>query len=270
MQKPTYAFSGSKGLTDKTNPIVFIHGTGMDHTVWTLPARHFVRHKRNVLAIDLPAHGRSSSPACTSIEDMAKWVTCYLDELGVNEFSVVGHSMGSLIALETAALAGTRVKSLVMVGTAVPMAVSDFLLEAARNNDQKAINILTYMGYSYPGRIGRNGNPGIWMTGITKKLLEQAANNIIYTDLKACAEYDQGLNSADKVTADTMLILGENDYLTPVRKTKKLIGAFKNPVVKKVQDSGHSLMIEQPNVVLDYLRETLNKFKNQVQVQAQI
>ena len=37
-----------------TNPIIFVHGTGMDHTVWTLPVRHFLRKKKDVLAIDLP------------------------------------------------------------------------------------------------------------------------------------------------------------------------------------------------------------------------
>ena len=103
--KHIYSFSGPDGLKDTKHPIVFIHGTGMDHTVWTLPMRYFLRKNRNVLGIDLPGHGRSKGKLLEKIPEMAKWLLDYLDHLKINEFSVVGHSMGSLIALETAALA---------------------------------------------------------------------------------------------------------------------------------------------------------------------
>ena len=182
--KNIYSFSGPEGLKDTKHPIVFIHGTGMDHTVWTLPIRYFLRKDRNVLGIDLPGHGRSKGKLLETIPDMAKWLLGYLDHLKVNEFSVVGHSMGSLIALETAALAEKRAVNLVMVGTAFPMAVSDVLLDYAKNNKPEAIDILTYMGYSNQARLGRNTNPGMWMTGSTKKLLEKSNEGVIYQDLK--------------------------------------------------------------------------------------
>ena len=255
--KNIYSFSGPEGLKDTKHPIVFIHGTGMDHTVWTLPMRYFLRKDRNVLGIDLPGHGRSKGKLLETIPDMAKWLLGYLDYLKVNEFSVVGHSMGSLIALETAALAEKRAVNLVMVGTAFPMAVSDVLLDYAKNNKPEAIDILTYMGYSNQARLGRNTNPGMWMTGSTKKLLERSNKGVIYYDLKACADYDSGLESAAKVSATTLLILGKKDFLTPPFKAKDLIKSFKTPLVKKIQDSGHTLMVESPNKVLDYLIEVL-------------
>lgn len=256
-QPSTYAFSGPHGFTDTVHPIVFIHGAGMDHTVWTLPARHFIRHNRNVLAIDLPGHGRSNGRPCTTIDSMAEWTIAYLDELGIREFSVVGHSMGSLVALEVAAMVGDRAKNLVMVGISIPMPVGNFLLESAKKNDPQAIDILTYMGYSSSGRLGCNSNPGIWMTGTTKRLLEKSSKDIIYVDLKACTEYSHGLESAAKVMAEVMLILGTKDYLTPMRRAEDLIKTFKQPNVRRIQDSGHSLMTEKPNIVLDYLREAL-------------
>ena len=192
-----------------------------------------------------------------TIPEMAKWLLDYLDHLKINEFSVVGHSMGSLIALEAAALAKERAVNLVMVGTAFPMAVSDVLLSYAKNNKPEAIDILTYMGYSNQARLGRNTNPGMWMTGSTKKLLEKSKKGVIYQDLKACTEYDSGLKSAAEVSARTLLILGKKDFLTPPFKAKDLITAFKGPVVKEIKDSGHTLMIESPNKVLDYLIEIL-------------
>ena len=97
--KNIYSFSGPEGLKGTKHPIVFIHGTGMDHTVWTLPMRYFLRKDRNVLGIDLPCHGRSKGKLLETIPEMAQWLIDYLDHLKVNEFSLVGHSMGSLIAL---------------------------------------------------------------------------------------------------------------------------------------------------------------------------
>ena len=248
----TFCFSGPEGLKSTEHPIVFIHGTGMDHTVWTLPIRYFLRKKRNILGIDLPGHGRSKGKLLQTIPAMAEWLIDYLDTLNINEFSVVGHSMGSLIALETAALAQKRVVNLVLVGTAFPMEVSDALLEYAKNDNPEAIDILTFMGYSNPGRLGRNTNPGIWMTGSTKKLLEKSDKGVIYQDLKACAEYGSGLESAN-----TLLILGKKDFLTPPFKANDLIKSFNKPLVKEIADSGHSLMMESPNTVLDYLIEIL-------------
>ena len=257
MKKDIYAFSGEKGLQSTDHPIIFIHGTGMDHTVWTLPTRYFLRKKRNVLSIDLPGHGRSKGPALDSIPKIADWLMNYLDNLGINTFSIVGHSMGSLIALETSALLPTRCLNLVMVGTAFPMQVSEALLNYAKNNDPKAINILTYLGYSYKGRIGSNTNPGIWMTGSTKKLLERSKKNVIYKDLIACSEYSKGISSAKMYKGQVMLIIGENDYLTPPYKAEDLIDSFKKPLIKRVKDSGHTLLVEKPNQVLDYLIEIL-------------
>ena len=253
----TYCFSGPEGLKSTDHPIVFIHGTGMDHTVWTLPIRYFLRKKRNVLGIDLPGHGRSKGKLLLTIPAMAEWLMNYLDYLKVKEFSVVGHSMGSLVALETAALAQRRADNLVLVGTAFPMAVSDVLLSYAKDNKPEAIDILTFMGYSNPARLGRNTNPGIWMTGSTKKLLEKSDKGVIYRDLKACAEYGSGIESAKKVDSSVLLILGKKDFLTPPYKAKDLINAFNRPTVKEIEDSGHTLMVENPNKVLDYLIEVL-------------
>ena len=97
------------------------------------------------------------------------------------------------------------------------------------------------------------------MDGIaaTKKLLEKSNKGVIYKDLKACAEYDSGLKSAAQVSATTLLILGKKDFLTPPFKAKDLIKSFKDPVVKEIKDSGHTLMAESPNKVLDYLIEIL-------------
>lgn len=246
-------------IEKNSKPIIFIHGTGMDHTVWTLPVRHYLRKKMNVLSIDLPGHGKNQDKPIDSISKLSKYIYDFLDKNAVETCSLVGHSMGSLIALEMASSQPSRVDAISMVGTAFPMQVNDTLLDSAKNNPQVAINILTFMGYSYSARLGGSKNPGMWMTESTKRLMQQSKKGVIYKDLKACSEFDDGLEKAQKVTADVQLILGSNDFLTPIIKAQNLIDNFKDPLVEEVKGSGHSMMMEEPNIVLDYLNKL---FKN--------
>ena len=242
-----------------SKPIIFIHGTGMDHTVWTLPVRHFLRKKRDVLAIDLPGHGKNTDKPLSTISKISDYLYRFLDENSISEFCIVGHSMGSLIALEMASSQPERVKAISMIGTAFPMQVNDALLESAKNNSQIAIDILTFMGYSYSSRIGGNKVPGMWMTESTKRLMQRSKKGVIYKDLKACSTFSNGLKKAQKVIAEVQLILGSNDFLTPMVKAHDLIENFNNPLVEEITGSGHSLMMEEPNKVLDYLKKL---FKN--------
>ena len=95
--KDTYVYTNNKTV-DPTKPsLVFIHGAGFDHSVWTLFARHFSRHDWNVIALDLPGHGRSEGPVLVSIEAMASWTIELIDTLGLNSVALVGHSMGCLL-----------------------------------------------------------------------------------------------------------------------------------------------------------------------------
>ena len=219
-------FFPKKELKKNSEPIVFVHGTGMDHSVWTLPVRYFIRKKRDVLAVDLPGHGKSLGRTINTISGFSNKLFELLDKSSINKFSIVGHSMGSL-------------------------------MEFAQSDVEKAIDILTFMGYSHKARIGRNKNPGIWMTESTRRLMQRSKKGIIFNDLLACSNFTNGLEKAEKVTADVQLILGVNDFLTPRRKASDLINSFKDPQVKEIQDSGHTLMSEDPNKVLDYLIEIL-------------
>uniref|UniRef100_UPI0035B10921 alpha/beta fold hydrolase n=1 Tax=Zoogloea sp. TaxID=49181 RepID=UPI0035B10921 len=98
-------YTGGRAFDAARPTVVFIHGAGHDHSVWTLQSRYFASHGWNVLAPDLPGHGQSAGPQLTSIEALADWVLALLAELQIAGATLVGHSMGSLIALEAAARA---------------------------------------------------------------------------------------------------------------------------------------------------------------------
>lgn len=248
-----FAATSNREIDPQKPSVVFIHGAGQDHTIWVLPKRYFTRHGYNVVAIDLPGHGRSSGPPLPCIEDMADWVIRVVEALGIEQVAVVGHSMGTLVAIETATRHPGRVRAIALVGTAVPMPVSDALLESSRDNDHVALDMLNLWGHSNAAHIGGNETPGVWMLGTGLRLLERADPGIVYADLNACNAYTEGLEHAKQIECQAMLILGEKDAMTPTRAAKKLQEALPQAKTVVLKGSGHALLAERPNQVLDVL-----------------
>lgn len=240
---------------DPTHPaLVFIHGSAMDHTMWALPARHFARHGRGVLAVDLPGHGRSEGDPLASVEEVADWIVALLDAAGVERAALVGHSMGSLVALDCAARHPDRIERIAVLGTALPMAVAEPLLAAAAANDHAAIDGLMIWGHSLAGQLGGGGTPGIHVLAEATKLMECAAPGVLHTDLNACNSYGEPLDKLDAIRCPTLLLLGEQDMLTPRRATKAVAERISDVRSVVIPGCGHMMTAEQPDAVLDALR----------------
>ena len=163
--RDAYAYTGGKPWSDDGPCVVFIHGALNDHSVWTLLARWYAHHGYRVLAVDQPGHGRSDGPPLASVEALADWVLALLDAAGVTSAHLVGHSMGSLIALEAASRAPQRAAGLVMVGTAYPMKVSDALLSTARDDPARAIAMVNAFSHSGIASKPSFPGPGAWLHG---------------------------------------------------------------------------------------------------------
>jgi len=159
--KPVFAATGGRAFSAGQPAVVMIHGAGMDHIVWALPARSLAHRGRAVLAIDLPGHGRSAGPALASIAEMAAWLVRFLDAAGIGQAALCGHSMGSLIALETAAAAPDRVTRLALLGVAARMPVHPDLLAAAKADPELAADLITSWGHGPVGHFGGQPVPGL-------------------------------------------------------------------------------------------------------------
>src|SRR3982074_515738 len=119
----TFVATGGRKFDASQPTIVLLHGAGFDHTTWALHRGWFIHHGYGVLPPDMPRHGRSSGAALPAIADMADWTAALLDAAGAAKARLVGHSMGSLVALETAARHPARVSALSLIGTAATMTV---------------------------------------------------------------------------------------------------------------------------------------------------
>lgn len=255
--KAAFVATGGKALDRERPSIIFVPGAGLDHSVWPLPMRYFSRHGRNVLAIDLPGHGRSEGPPLETIEAMGDWLVAVLDATGLKQAAFVGHSMGSLVTLAGAGRHPQRARALVLLGASAPMPVHERLLQAARANEHSAIDMLNLWGHSQSGQIGGVGAPGLWKTGSALRLWEQAAPGVIYADLKACDAYKEGSMHAAKITCPTLVIIGDRDIMTPPSAGRKLASTITGARTVVVRNCGHAMLDEQPNAVLDALIEIL-------------
>ena len=256
-----YAYTGGKTFDPKLPTLVFIHGVLNDHSVWILQSRYLAHHGFNVLAVDLPGHGRSGGEAPSSVEEAAQFIEALLDAAGVTQASLIGHSWGSLIALEAAARLKERITHLALVGTAFPMKVSPALIEASLNKPLQALQMVNVFSRATlaapPSALG----PGTWVYGASMALGRRvlASNphvNIFHRGFVACDSYAHGLEAIAAITCPVLFVLGEQDQMTPPRAAKSLIDHAKacDKHVQVIQvPAGHHQMSESPEETLKAL-----------------
>jgi pimeloyl-ACP methyl ester carboxylesterase len=253
-----YAYTGGRPFDAALPTVVFVHGAANDHSAWALQSRYFAHHGRNVLAVDLPGHGRTGGAPPDSVEAAAQWLGALLDSLRVTPAALVGHSLGALVVLETAARHPQRAARIALLGPAVPMPVADALLAAARDNAHVAYELITGWSFSAGHLLGGNPLPGVWMAGNALRLMERSRPGVLYADLLACHRYAGGLSAAARIRCPALLIVGQRDLMAPARNAAALTEALSGSRVVTVPDCGHSLMTEAPDAVLDALRDFLS------------
>ncbi|HEX2477744.1 MAG TPA: alpha/beta hydrolase [Geminicoccaceae bacterium] len=242
-----------KGVDPARPTVLFVHGAGMDHSVWPLQARHFAYRGSNALAVDLPGHGRSAGELLGSIAAMADWLGALIEALRVTGVHLVGHSMGALIGLELAARQRKRIARLALLGAAPKMPVHPALLAAAARPEPLAPALICDWGFGPAGHFGGHKAPGSWMLGHALRLLAQSAGPRLHADLTACHDYRDGPQAAAGVRCPTLVIAGAADRMTPVRHAASLAETIKGAQLVVLPACGHMMMVEQPDAALDAL-----------------
>jgi pimeloyl-ACP methyl ester carboxylesterase len=248
-----YAYTGGKTFDAKLPTVMMIHGAQHDHSVWILQSRYLAHHGYGVLALDLPGHGRSAGPALAGIGELADWLAAVQDAVGVRQAAIVGHSMGALIALECTARHPDRVAKIALLGMAYPMKVSAELLAATKNDEplaQDMVNIWSHSAYAhYPNYPG----PGFWIFGENLRLMQRQIPGVMHIDFSACNAYAGGEAAAAKVRCPALFLLARRDAMTPVRAAREFMKSIKGAQVAIIEGSGHNMMGEKPDEVLDGL-----------------
>lgn len=253
---PAYAYTGGRPYGPQPPAVVLVHGAAFDHSVWQWQSRHLAHHGYTVLAPDLPGHGRSPGVARTSIEALADWIAALVAAAGLERAHVVGHSMGSLVALEAALRHPHRVAKLVLVGTAAPMAVGDAFLAAARDDSPAALDMEATWGLRRGTLLAQSPVPGMSLLGASRGLNGRAAAGVLHTDLAACRAWQPPVDAIRALKVPTLVVTGQRDQMTPAKAGRAL--AAEIPGARQVSlDAGHSMMSEAPRELSAALRTFL-------------
>ena len=253
---PAYAYTGGRPYAPSPEATVLVHGAAFDHSVWQWQSRYLAHHGHAVLAVDLPAHGRSPGAIRTSVEALARWLLAFLDAAGVGRAALVGHSMGSLVALELALRHPGRVSRLALLGTSVPMAVGDAFLAAARDDSPAALDMEATWGHARNILLATSEVPGTSLLGASRRLNGRARRGVLAADLGACAAYRPTEDALAALGMPTLVVAAKRDQMTPWKAGKSV--AERIPGARFVAvDAGHSMMAEAPRAVLYALRDFL-------------
>ncbi|MDD5031030.1 MAG: alpha/beta hydrolase [Rhodoferax sp.] len=264
-QASSYCYTGGKPFDAAKPTLVFIHGVLNDHSVWILQSRYLAHHGYNVLALDLPGHGRSQGNAPESVAQAADFIAALLDAAGVASAALVGHSWGALIALEAAARLKDRISHLVLIGVASPMRVSPALLDASVNDPEQAIKLVNVFSRNTlappPSALG----PGTWVYGAglalgRRVLASNPQVNVFYRGFKACDSYRNADSAITQITCPVLFLLGQHDQMTPPKAAQGLIAAARassKTVRVQMLAVGHNQMTEAPDDTLFALRDFL-------------
>ena len=251
--KCVYASDAGQGIENSQDTIVFLHGSGLSHIVWSLTEQFFSNKKFNVLSIDLPGHGNSDGPCLDSIEKIADWLESVFEELKLKNIILVGHSQGCLEALEYSFKYKNRLKKIVFVGGSYRMPVNKDLIDLASDGDSDAVKLMMKWGFEGSKKfIG--GNP-------VEKIIQSPRDisEILAVDLIACNNYQNGPDAAKALNCPALFIFGELDKMANLENGKKFANLVKKSTTHIIIGSGHMIMIEKAFEMREKILEFLNK-----------
>ncbi|MFP3914679.1 MAG: alpha/beta fold hydrolase [Actinomycetota bacterium] len=226
--------------------VTFLHGAGMDHTVWRFQTRWLAQRGWNVIAPDLPGHGRSGGEPFTTVPEWAEWLAGYLHAAATAPVAVVGHSLGGLVAVEVAARQPGWLERVVLVGAGARMPVHPALMAAAGEDLPRAAAFIA--GWSLPpAHTGGHPEPGTWEWGGIYRLVERSRPGVLSADLAASASYDATSRLGD-VRVPTLVLRGEADRMVSRAAAGELAAGMAEARSVTIPGAGHQPMVQCPRV----------------------
>jgi len=214
--------------------LVLLHGSGGDSSVWEKQIDGFGR-EITVLAPDLPGHGQSDGPLCTTVKDYAAWLNNFVQQLQINRFFLAGHSLGGAIVQEYARSFSQKVQGLILDGSGTQFMVAADYLETVKSNFPAAVHASCQAAYAV-GNISSLYEKGYGM-------LSQNGKDTLYSDLAACSAFDS-TTWVSSIAAPALLVCGSDDKITPPESSKPLARLISGAQLKIVAGAGHMVMME--------------------------
>jgi pimeloyl-ACP methyl ester carboxylesterase len=235
-------------LDKKKQSLFFIHGSGSDHSAWS---HQYARlHKKyNIVAINLPGHGRSGGSGEADVESYCLWVKKLLNILDLKRAVLVGHSLGAAITFRFALNYPQEIAGIVLVGGGMKMPVNPFFLEFLKTNPPEVPAEVIDLICKYS--LAKENRPKFFAP--LQKSISQSKVDVLYGDLSACNNLDL-TQEAGKISVPALVICGAEDKMTPPDCSRQLAASISGATLEIIEGAGHMVMLERPaefNMSLD-------------------
>jgi len=226
--------------------LIFIHGSGGDYSAW---AHQYARlHKYyNILAIDLPGHGRSIGSGESGVGNYCLLVKKLLDILHLKKIILVGHSLGAAITLQFALNYPQKIEGIVAVGGGMKMPVNPSLLEFLKTNPTESVELICKFSVAKENRAK-------FMAPLIKSLTHTRID-VLQGDLSACDKFDVS-QEISKISLKALVICGAEDKMTPPEFSRQITEGISGAKLCLIEGAGHMVMMEGP----EEFNEALNNF----------
>lgn len=230
--------------------IVFIHGSGDSGRSWSSVVERLPQY--TCVALDLPGHGAeidSVGPDMMSVSNYASAVCALLAERSEHNICLVGHSLGSAIAMRLAADHPALITHLVLIGAGARLRVLPALLEEARTQPDEAMRKLITLGLA-PDHEAQ--------APYYFDALQPTAPGVLHRDLSACNDFNM-MAELDRITQPTLIVVGDADRLTPPKYAAFLHDNTPGAELLTVANAGHYVQTEAPDALAAALRDWLSR-----------
>ena len=248
-KEPVHIATGGRTFDNKKEVVVFLHGSGQNHLTWVLQSRYFAYRDYAILAPDFPGHGFSGGQPLNSIESMADWIIALLNSLEIKKATIIGHSQGGLVALETAARQPSMINRLGLIAGALAIPVNEQLLSLSNDALKDAICVMTGWGHGPMAHMHDNTQPGHSFLYYGNRLMEMNHEDALKTDLAACNNYRNGETIAKEINQPAVCILAGADRMTPIKFGKFMSDSLRNSECHVLPNAGHILPAERPSEI---------------------
>lgn len=240
---------GHPPALDRGATLVCLHGAGGNQGVFdgvfgALEERH------SLVAFDQPGHGRSGSlDSLADIHAMARFTREFLAALGIARPSVLGHSMGGMVAIQYALSYPDEVAGLVLSASPAVLGGLDEVIEATRQiTEGKARRQFRREMYS------PEATPEIMQKGFMEDMKTDPRAQL--GDMIACRDWS-GTADVSAISVPTLVVRGADEFdavADPVDALAETIPGARHAVIPA---AAHKLPIEQPAALADVLADFL-------------
>jgi pimeloyl-ACP methyl ester carboxylesterase len=214
-------------------PIVLFHGAGGSSQRWSEQLSIF-DSKCNSWAMDLPGHGKSEGSLLSNIKEMAEFIDDFVGALGLGKFVLVGHSMGGAIAQEFALQYPEKLRGLILIGTGARLKVSKGILDSLAAGQMPFKDVNHLYGSSTLDDQRKEA----------LREMNELSPAVYWADFEACNKFDRAL-SVEKIKAPCLVIVGDEDIMTPIKYSQFLNGNLLNSQLRIIMGAGHMCMQEK-------------------------